>query len=174
MPTTRELDELIAAAGRATALKREAREQQQRVRDAERERSARAQDEALERAQVAAREVFAWLDHADQRALARKLQDARIDSVRITPWMGADGRTLERPCSGAWLVELVPPRALLVVGVGIIGAGNVGGIRERVTTAQELASTALPSVVLKLAEDIRSGRAIGRIESELRRMATDD
>jgi hypothetical protein len=168
MPTTQtELDALFATAGRALAQRREDAARRDREQQEEGRRAAEERARIAEHARTAAPAVFAWLKGDEAEGLRARMRTARLDLVALTPWLGGDGSTRDRPCSFASCVLLTADGGLLVQSIGLISAG-MGHRRRRVVTPAQLLDALPPGVVVRLAEEVRSGHVMEYVAAGLK------
>jgi hypothetical protein len=168
MPTTQnDLDALFAAAGRALAQRREDAARRERERREEDRRRAEQHVRAAEHARTGAPAVFAWVEGEEAEALRARMRSAALDLVPLSPWISRDGRTRERPCSFSWRAYLPSDAGLVVEWVGSIGAG-MGHGRQVVSTPAQLVDVVPPGVVVRLAEEVRSGHVMEHVAAGLK------
>ena len=165
----KDFDVLFREAGETLAREDEAFRAAQRERLRKRRERRRRLRVDRKRAVSVADDVWAWVVGEEADALRALMRSNGLEELRVLGWLRANGTRQQRPFSGAWQVRLLcEPGTILLFRVGVIAAGGLGTITERVECAAALARIAPPRVVFAIQSAIESRAVIDHVREELR------
>ncbi len=164
MPLPKDLEDSLAAAGRAADDERrreqDARAQEKRERAEQIEAEARARSDAPANAEA----IFAWLLNAEADELRAAMRLHGVERARVGTFGFVRGEWRPGPSFGSCTVYLIAhvPMLLLTIVMGYHGGGS-----HRVTSAVALAGFMPARALATLAHEVRSGRALDLVRAGL-------